>query len=141
MKSKLKIVTSFVSPKTIELFVGANILPIFIVRSIHNSKLIGMYSDTSIHFKELSPSSALYQARRDGIIGMLDFEKRYVIEMSEVNFQDTIKRLDYLSSLCGASGVVLMGYGEDPMFCHRRALADLLNYSDLLENKIKEAEI
>jgi len=141
MKSKLNIYTSFVSPKTLELFVGLNILPIFIVRSIHNSKLIGMYSDTSIHFKELSPSSALYQARRDGFIGMDEFDKRYIIEMSEVNFQDVVKRLDYLASLCNASAVVLLGYGEDPAFCHRRTLADLLNYSGLLENKIEEYKI
>lgn len=141
MKSKLNIYTSFVSPKTLDLFIGSNILPIFIIRSIHTSKLIGMYSDTSIHFKELSPSNSLYQAKRDGLIGMTDFEKRYTIEMSEINFQDVIKRLDYLASLCNASGVVLMGYGEDPNQCHRKTLMDLLNYSDLLENKIREAEL
>ena len=138
MKSKLKIYTSYVSPMTLDEIVKRNILPIFIIRSIHNSQLIGKYSDTSIHFKELSPSSELYRARRDGYIGQLEYKKRYVIEMSEINFQDIIKRLDYLASLCGASGVALMGYGSEYNNCHRKLLSELLNESGLLENEIKE---
>lgn len=141
MKSKLKIYTSYVSPMTLDIIVKHNILPVFIIRSIHNSQLIGQYSDTSIHFKDLAPSTELYRARRDGLISDLEFDKRYIIEMSKINFQDTIKRLDYLASLCGASGVVLLGYGNDYSKCHRRLLSELLNSSGLLENKIKELVI
>ena len=141
MKSKLKIYTSYVSPMTLDVIVKHNILPVFIIRSIHNSQLIGQYSDTSIHFKDLAPSTELYRARRDGLISDLEFDKRYIIEMSKINFQDTIKRLDYLASLCGASGVVLLGYGNDYSKCHRRLLSELLNSSGLLENKIKELVI
>ena len=138
MKSKLHIYTSYVSPMTLDVFVKNNILPIFIIRSIHNSQLIGKYSDTLIHFKDLAPSGELYRARRDGLIGDLEFNKKYVIEMSEINFQDIIKRLDYLASLCGADSVVLLGYGMDYERCHRKLLAELLNASGLLENNIKE---
>ena len=138
MKSKLKIYTSYVSPMTLDAIVKHNILPIFIIRSIHNSQLIGQYSDTSIHFKDLAPQTELFRARRDGLISDLEFDKRYIIEMSRINFQDTIKRLDYLASLCGASGVALLGYGNDYSKCHRRLLSELLNSSGLLENNIKE---
>ena len=113
MKSKLKIYTSYVSPMTLDAIVKHNILPIFIIRSIHNSQLIGQYSDTSIHFKDLAPSTELFRARRDGLISDLEFDKRYIIEMSRINFQDTIKQLDYLASLCGASCVALLGYVND----------------------------
>ena len=141
MKSKLNLYTSFVSPMTLDATVKANILPVFIIRSIHNSQLIGQYSDTAIHFKQLAPSTELFRARRDGLITFLEFQKKYVIEMSEINFQDTIKRLDYLASLCNASGVVLMGYGSDYNLCHRKILLELLNSSDLLENVITELVI
>lgn len=141
MKSKLNLYTSFVSPMTLDATVKANILPVFIIRSIHNSQLIGQYSDTAIHFKQLAPSTELFRARRDGLITFLEFQKKYVIEMSEINFQDTTKRLDYLASLCNASGVVLMGYGSDYNLCHRKILSELLNSSDLLENVITELVI
>ncbi len=138
MKSKLNIYTSYVSPTTLRAIVDNNLLPIFIVRSIYNSQLIGRWSDTAIHFKILAPSDKLYQNKRDGKISELDFKKYYVIEMSKINFQDIIKKLDNLANLSGANGVVLMGYGSSYDSCHRKLLSELLNGSGLLENKIKE---
>lgn len=138
MKSKLRIYTSYVSPLTLETITKNNILPIFIIRSIHNSQLIGKYSDSALHFKILSPSDMLYRNRRDGIISDLEFKKGYIIEMSKVNLQEVVRRLDYLASLSGASGVALMGYGSSYDSCHRKILSELLNGSGLLENDIKE---
>lgn len=138
MKSKLKIYTSYVSPLTLKTVMSANLLPIFIVRSIYNSQLIGQYSDSAVHFKNLAPSDKLFQSRRDGLISELEFKKYYVIEMSKINFQDIIKKLDNLATLSGASGVVLMGYGSSYEACHRKLLSELLNGSGLLENNIKE---
>ena len=138
MKSKLNIYTSYVSPTTLRAIVDKNLLPIFIVRSIYNSQLIGRWSDTAIHFKILAPSDKLYQNKRDGKISELDFKKYYVIEMSKINFQDIIKKLDNLANLSGANGVVLMGYGSSYDSCHRKLLSELLNGSGLLENTIKE---
>lgn len=138
MKSKLNIYTSYVSPATLRAIVDNDLLPIFIVRSIYNSQLIGRWSDTAIHFKILAPSDKLYQNKRDGKISELDFKKYYVIEMSKVNFQDIIKKLDNLANLSGAKGVVLMGYGSAYNSCHRKLLSELLNGSGLLENTIKE---
>ena len=138
MKSKLNIYTSYVSPTTLRAIVDNNLLPIFIVRSIYNSQLIGRWSDTAIHFKILAPSDKLYQNKRDGKISELDFKKYYVIEMSKINFQDIIKKLDNLANLSGANGVVLMGYGSSYDSCHRKLLSELLNGSGLLENTIKE---
>jgi len=138
MKSKLKIYTSYVSPMTLRAIVDNNLLPVFVIRSIYNSQLIGRWSDTAIHFKNLAPSDRLFQSRRDGLITELEFKKYYVIEMSRVNFQETIKKLDNLAQLSGANGVVLMGYGSSYESCHRKLLSELLNGSGLLENTIKE---
>jgi len=138
MKSKLKVYTSYVSPLTLDTITKNNLLPIFIIRSIHNSQLIGQYSDTAIHFSSLAPSDRLYQDRRDGLIDELEFKKRYVIEVSRLNLHDIVHRLDYLATLCGANGVVLMGYGSSYQSCHRKLLAEILNGSGLLENDIKE---
>ncbi len=138
MKSKLKIYTSYVSPMTLRAIVDNNLLPVFVIRSIYNSQLIGRWSDTAIHFKNLAPSDKLFQNRRDGLITELEFKKYYVIEMSRVNFQETIKKLDNLAQLSGANGVVLMGYGSSYESCHRKLLSELLNGSGLLENTIKE---
>lgn len=138
MKSKLEIKTSFVSPITLKIFSEQGYLPIFIIRNIKPSELIGKYSDTSIHFKNLAPSNELFRAKRDSIIDFEEFSKRYIIEVSEVNLQKIIERLEYLAGLSGAKGVVLLGYGSDNKICHRSILASLLNESGLLENRVTE---
>lgn len=138
MKSKLIIKTSFVSPITMKTFVESDYLPIFIIRNISNSTLIGQYANTSIHFKNLAPSNELYRSKRDGIIDFNEFEKRYIIEISNVNLQSIITKLEYLAKLSGAKGIVLLGYGSDNKICHRSILASLLNNSGLLENKVTE---
>lgn len=138
MKSKLEIKTSFVSPITLKIFSEQGYLPIFIIRNIKPSELIGKYSDTSIHFKNLAPSNELFRAKRDSIIDFEEFSKRYIIEVSEINLQKMIERLEYLAELSGAKGVVLLGYGSDNRICHRSILASLLNESGLLENRVTE---
>lgn len=138
MSYQLQIKTSYVSPLTLKVLPENGYLPIFIIRSIYNSDLIGKYSGTAVHMKELSPSSELFRARRDGLIGFEEFAKRYIIEMSGVNFRDVVGKFNYLSSLSGARGVVLMGYNEDDKECHRSILRDLLNDTGLLLNRVTE---
>lgn len=138
MGYRLKIKTSYISPVTLKVFPENNYLPIFIVRNISNSKLVGDFSGTSVHFRCLAPSSSLLKHYRDGIIRREEFEKRYIIEMSEVNLIEAIGRLNYLSLSSGAQGVVLMGYGEDDTLCHRSILRDLLNNTGLLYEKVTE---
>jgi uncharacterized protein YeaO (DUF488 family) len=141
MKSELRVYTSFVSPKNLIDIINNNLLPIFIIRNIKNSELIGKYSDTVIHFKNLAPSDKLYQTRRDGFITREEYEKRYIIELSkQPNFQNTIKKLEQLSNICNADGVVILDYGSDGKESHRTILADLLNSLDLLTYKITEYE-
>ena len=141
MKSELRVYTSFVSPKNLIDIINNNLLPIFIIRNIKNSELIGKYSDTVIHFKNLAPSDKLYQTRRDGFITREEYEKRYIIELSkQPNFQNIIKKLEQLSNICNADGVVILDYGSDGKESHRTILADLLNSLDLLTYKITEYE-
>ena len=99
MKSELKINTSFVSPLTLEKFKASNILPIFIIRNIDRSDLIGKYSGSPVHFKELSPSSELFRRKRDKTISIEEFKKLYVIEITgKVDLKKIIDRLESLVS-------------------------------------------
>jgi len=141
MKSNLKIYTSYVSPKNLIDIIKNNLLPIFIIRNIKNSKIIGKYSDTAIHFKNLAPSDELYQNRRDRKITREEYEKKYIIELSEQsNFQNIIKKLEQLVKLCHADGVVILDYGSDNKESHRNILSDILNKLDILNYKITEYE-
>lgn len=139
MKSELKINTSFVSPATLERFRSNNILPIFIVRNIENSELIGQYSGSPVHLKELSPSNELFRKKRDKALGIDEFKKLYAIEITErVDLKRIIDKLESLVELSGARSVVLLGYGSDYDSCHRSVLAKILNGSGLLEKPVKE---
>lgn len=139
MKSELKINTSFVSPATLERFRSNNILPIFIVRNIENSELIGQYSGSPVHLKELSPSNELFRKKRDKALSIDEFKKLYAIEITErVDLKKVIDKLESLVELSGARSVVLLGYGSDYDSCHRSVLAKILNGSGLLEKPVKE---
>lgn len=139
MKSELKINTSFVSPATLERFRSNNILPIFIVRNIENSELIGQYSGSPVHLKELSPSNELFRKKRDKALSIDEFKKLYAIEITErVDLKRIIDKLESLVELSGARSVVILGYGSDYDSCHRSVLAKILNGSGLLEKPVKE---
>lgn len=139
MKSELKINTSFVSPATLERFRSNNVLPIFIVRNIENSELIGQYSGSPVHLKELSPSNELFRKKRDKALSIDEFKKLYAIEITErVDLKRVVDKLESLVELSGARSVVLLGYGSDYDSCHRSVLAKILNGSGLLEKPVKE---
>ena len=139
MKSELKINTSFVSPATLERFRSNNTLPIFIVRNIENSELIGQYSGSPVHLKELSPSNELFRKKRDKALSIDEFKKLFAIEITErVDLKRVIDKLESLVELSGARSVVLLGYGSDYDSCHRSVLAKILNGSGLLEKPVKE---
>ena len=88
--------------------------------------------------RELAPSNELFRERRDNLISFEEFSKRYVIEMSEVNFVSIIDRLNYLANLSDAKGVVLMGYGSDDKSCHRSILSSILNNMKILDDRVTE---
>ena len=139
MKSQLIIYTSYVSKENLEMIVKElNMLPIFILRNIRNSELIGKYSGSALHFRTISPTSPLYQAYRDGLISFSEYSKRYLIELSDIKLYEVIRRLESLCNISEASGIVLMGYGENPNISHRKILSDLINSSELLEKQITE---
>ena len=138
MKMRLKIHTSFVSPITLQTFLDRDRLPIFIIRSIGSSDVIGKYEGTAINKPILSPSPTLYREKRDGKIEIAEFERRYAIEMSTVDLQAVLKDIEYLASLANTDQVVLLGYGADDSKCHRSVLARILDASGLLEHKVTE---
>lgn len=134
----LKIGTSFVSPLTVPEFTKRDWLPIFVIRNIANSSVIGKYSDTAVHFKDFAPSNQLFRDLRDGVISREYFEKLFTIEMASVDIEKRLLRIKYLCELSGARGAVLMGYGSQPELCHRSVLSSLINSLGLLEEPIKE---
>ena len=138
MGYQLQVKTSFVSPVTLKIFTENGYSPIFIIRNISNSELIGKYNGTAVHFRNLAPSTELFRAKRDGLIDFTEFSKRYIIEMSNVNFVEVIDKLNYLAELSNARGVILMGYGSDDKICHRSILSNLINSMGILNSHITE---
>lgn len=136
MKSKLKIYTSFVSPLTLHEFMEKDLLPIFIVRNISNSELIGNYSRTPVHCYQLSPSTDLYRKKRDNLITEEEFEKLYAIEMSNVDLESIVKDWELLAECSGAKGLVLLNYGSSETY--RKTLRDILNGSEIFEQQVQE---
>ena len=124
----MKIFTSFVSPRRFQMFCDNNILPLIIIRSIRNSTLLGDYEGSAIHLPELAPSTELFRARRDKIIDIEEYRKRYATEMSSINLDSILSKIEYLCSLCNTEKAVLLGYGEDDSICHRSVLRDLLGH-------------
>lgn len=119
-------------------FISRNLLPIFILRHIKNSELIGKYSDTAIHFKDLAPSDLLYRRKRDKEITFDEFKEEYLKEISGVNLSEMLKKLGSLILISNADGAIFLGYGSSVETCHRSILSELLNKSGLLGEEIKE---
>ena len=139
MKTNFDIYTSFVSPWTWKHLVQeGNYLPILAIRNIKNSNVVGYLSDTAVHFKELSPSNSLYQAKRDKKINLEDFHKKYLIELSNVSIESIYDRFKQLVNVSGADGIIIFGYGSDSKSCHRSTLASVLNLSGLFKKEITE---
>lgn len=120
---KLKLLTSFVSPRTLDFFINSDYLPIFILRNIKTSTLINKYSETALQIKELSPSNELYQSMRDGLIDFEEYQKRYVIEMSGVDLYGILERIETLVNLAGAKTAILLDYSGK--FYHHNALSGI----------------
>lgn len=138
-KSNLKIRTSFVTQGNMEALTKSEWLPVFIIRSIKNSQIIGKYDGTPIHLYWLAPRPQLFHRWRDKEISFEEYSKQYSKDIQDsVGFSSLISRLEILRQTSGAKGIVLMGYGEDVNNCHRGILAKMINESGILEEPIKE---
>jgi uncharacterized protein YeaO (DUF488 family) len=135
---ELKLGTSFVTPQNMKDFPERGILPIFAIRNISNSNLIGGWQGTAVHFKALSPSVELLRQYRDGQIGWSEYKAKFTQEMSGLDFVEVLKRISFLCDLSGAKGAVLMGFGKDYTRCHRSVLAEIINGCGFLNSEVKE---
>src|SRR5574344_517754 len=105
-QKKIKVYTSFVTPITLKEIINKELLPIFIIRNIKDSKLIGDYSDTPIHMKELSPSTELFRKKRDGLITEKEFNKEYALDVIEnVNLEKLLNRIVLLDQCSDPRGL------------------------------------
>lgn len=138
MKSVMKIYTSFVTKENWEKCIKDDLLPIIIIRNLKNSDLLGGFSETCIHKSELSPSNALFRQKRAGEITIEEFKNKFKEELSNINLSDIISKFEYLAKVSNAKGIVLFSYGQDYNSCHRSVVADVLNNSGLLDNKVGE---
>lgn len=125
--TNLKLWTSYVSPATMEALPNYNILPVFIIRNISNSSLIGKYSGTAIHQRIFAPSYELFKSYKyDKLISDEEFEKGYLIELSKLNIPKIMDKLFTMANTCWAKGIAFMGYGkfdED----YRSIFSDFMN--------------
>lgn len=127
MKNKfINFYSACVTPEMLKKVVEKNYLPIFVIRHIANSSLIGKYSHTAVHIPELSPSSILFQSFRDNFLTYEEFEKEYRKELSVVDFPHFYHRFEIMTDLCNTDTVVLLGYGKDYEISTRKILADVL---------------
>ena len=124
----MKIYTSYISKENLEELIRLNYLPMFIIRNMRDSKLLGPYSDTCLHLRELSPSTELLQEFKGGMIDREEYRRRYLLEIIDrrLSISDLMTKFRTLDSIVSSSGIVLLGYSKDPKFCHREFLAEFL---------------
>lgn len=134
----MKLFTSFVSPATFREFIKQNYLPIFIIRNIKTSNIVGHFEDSILHFKEFSPSNELFRLKRDGVITKEEFDKRYINEIREQNLLGLLEKIEYLAGLANTDKVVLLGYGSKVENCHRSTLVRYIQSVGLWEDFIDE---
>ncbi len=73
MGYQLQVKTSFVSPVTLKIFTENGYLPIFIIRNISNSELIGKYNGTAVHFRNLAQVQNYLEQRETGLLILQNF--------------------------------------------------------------------
>lgn len=122
----LPISTSYITDSTFTGRIKLDLLPILCIKSIYKSEVIGKYSGTCIHFPDLAPSYHLTRDLNTGAIERSDFEKRYLMEIKDVNIPEFVRRIEYLGNISGARGIIIYGYGKDTNRCHRTTLANIL---------------
>lgn len=136
---ELQIWTSYVTPDLLTSVMERSILPIFIARNITNSGLIGGWQGTAVHFPELAPSPELLRDWKYRGMPTEEFDRLFEEELSKrVNLPKVLDRLEVLREVSGATGVVLMGYGQDPAQDHRHVVSRFINSSGLLKGTIIE---
>lgn len=138
--SGLQIYTSFVSVKNLRrCTVDLNLVPVFAMKKIFNSEIIGIYSETALHLHEFSPSNELFHSFADGEIDLDTYRRDFLSEL-ELSFdlETCISKLETMVKVCGASGVVIMTFGRDPRQGYRPVIVDFLNNSGLLKKPVYE---
>jgi uncharacterized protein YeaO (DUF488 family) len=134
----LKLWTSYVSPALLEELVKRNILPVFIARRISNSTLIGNWEGTAVHFPELAPSPELLRSWKYQGMPDTEFRKAFEKELNHIRLGKIFGRMKTMADLTGAIGVAILGYGPNRFEDHRSVVADYINRTGLLENKVTE---
>lgn len=136
MLSRLILKTGRISKVNIETYMNSGYLPIFICRFMN--PLVEKYKDSSIHFKELSPSYKLFCDSKYNNLEFSDYVDRYLEEQSSLDIPKLLGRIENLVELSGLSGAILLCYCKDRTRCHRSILAEMINSSGLLEVEIEE---
>lgn len=128
--------TSYISIPHLREFPRSGIIPIFICR--YMNQMCKMYENTSIHFPELAPSRDLFFDIKNGRISRDEYICRYFEEQKNLDIPKLLFRFYSLIDASNAKGVCMMCYEKDRTKCHRSLLAEIINNSGILEDKIKE---
>lgn len=138
--SDLQIYTSFVSVKNLKRCTSdLNLVPVFAMKKIYNSEIIGIYSETSVHMPNLSPSNELFHGLIEGNITRNEFMDDFVKELDrDLDLNSVIEKFEIMAKVSNASGIVIMTFGRDPRNGYRPELAKYLNDSGLLSKQVYE---
>ena len=95
---------------------------------MRDSKLLGVYSDTCLHLRELSPSTELLKSYKNNEITREEYKIKYLTELifRNISINNLMTKFKTLDNIVSPSGIVLLGYPKNPEECHRRFLAEFL---------------
>lgn len=138
--SDLQIYTSFVSVKNLKrCTTDLNLVPVFAMKKIFNSEIIGIYSGTVLHQYDLCPSNELYHSFLGGDIDLDTYCNNFKVELeTTVDLEECIKKFELMVKVSNASGIVIMTYDHDPRDGYRPVLCEYFNGSGKLKNPVYE---
>lgn len=129
--------TGRITAKSLEVYAKSGYVPILVVRYLN--PLVEVYRNTPIHVPELSPSADLLKDYKfDDNITYKDFTDRFKLELAKVDLATTLNKIDDLITKTNSRGAVLLCYCRDYTACHRSILANLLNQSGILSERVTE---
>jgi uncharacterized protein YeaO (DUF488 family) len=138
-KIDLILKTGRITARNLTSYAANGYIPIFICRFMN--PLVKVYEGTMLHFPNLAPSPGLLWGFKNGNITWDEYKSRYTEEMSKVDLASELGKIYEIVKLnpaVKAQGAVLLCYCQDNNQCHRSLLANMINSSEILNDKIVE---
>lgn len=137
-KVNLDIKTGRIGRHSLDAYCKLGYVPIFICRFMN--PLVKCYEGSDIHLPEAAPSSSLLFRSKRGEIDWETYRIEYVKELNDRKFSifNFLGKIYNIVNLSNAKGAILLCYCLDNNKCHRSILANIINESELLTDKVIE---